>query len=95
MAAELNARQRTALTNLESTSPEARIQQIRWDENYASPKFISGILSERSQDNPEAVARRFLQMTSDLVELPEDIEERLDLSNVTTDRKGFSHVVFQ
>jgi Zn-dependent metalloprotease len=95
MATELSARQRRALNDLESASPEARIQQIRWDQACTSPKFISGILSAPSQDNPEVIARRFLQLTSGLVALPDDIEERLDLSNVTKDPNGFSHVVFQ
>ena len=95
MGTELSARQRRALTDLESVSPDARIQQIRWDKDNTSPKFISGILTERSQDKPENIARRFLQQTSGLVALPEDVEERLDLSNITTDSKGYSHVVFQ
>jgi Zn-dependent metalloprotease/subtilisin-like proprotein convertase family protein len=95
MAAELSARQRRALNNLERVSPDARIQQIRWDKDCTNPKFISGILSERSQDNPESIARRFLQQISGLVTLPEDVEERLDLSNITIDSKGYRHAVFQ
>jgi bacillolysin len=95
MAAELSARQRRALTDLESVSPDAEIRQIRWDKNFTNPKFINGILSERSQDKPESIARRFLQQMSSLVALPENVEERLDLANVTTDSKGYRHAVFQ
>jgi Zn-dependent metalloprotease/subtilisin-like proprotein convertase family protein len=95
MATELNPRQRRALAELEGISPDTGIQQIRWDRNFTNPKFISGILSEPSQDKPESIARRFLQQMSNLVSLPDHVEERLDLTNVTTDSKGYRHAVFQ
>ena len=93
--AELSHTQRAALSKLEKTSPNAQIHEIRWDKDFRSPKFISGTLSEASQDDPERIARRFLERTASLVALPSGTDEQLDLSNITTDPQGYRHVTFQ
>ena len=93
--AELSPLQRRTLNELEKASPDTKIHEIRWDKDFKSPKFISGILSAASGDSPETIARHFLTKVANLVILPADIEERLDLSSTTTGPKGFSHVTFQ
>jgi bacillolysin len=91
---ELNLTQRRALRSLELDTTNVTLQEVRWDKDCKSPKFIRGTLSVPSQDDAESIARRFLERTASLVALPESIEERLDLANVTTDAQGYKHVTF-
>lgn len=69
--AELSPKQRQALSDL-TASPSIEIHEIRWDQSFRSPKFIKGVLSTASPDDPETIARRFLAQTADLVALPEE-----------------------
>ncbi len=93
--AELSPTQCRALSELEKVSLDAKIHEIRWDKDFNSPKFISGMLSAASQDDPESIARRFLQQIANLVALPEEVEERHELSNISTDSQDYKHVIFQ
>jgi Zn-dependent metalloprotease/subtilisin-like proprotein convertase family protein len=93
--AELNQTQRRTLQQLEEEASPTTIHEIRWDKDFKSPKFISGTLSAASQDDPETIARHFLGRMASLVALPENVEERLDLANITSDSQGYRHVIFQ
>jgi Zn-dependent metalloprotease/subtilisin-like proprotein convertase family protein len=93
--AELSHTQRRALSELEQGTPDTQIREIRWDRDFKSPKFIAGTLSAPSQDDPERIARRFLGHMTNLVALPEGVNEQLDLANITTDAQGYKHVTFQ
>lgn len=93
--ADPSERQRRVLGELETASPDAAIKEIRWDREFQSPKFISGTLSAVSQDDPETIARRFLDQTANLVALPDQVEERMELSNIVTDAQDYKHVTFQ
>lgn len=92
---ELNAAQRRALSDIENAAPDTKIDEIRWDKDFRSPKFISGTLSEPSQDDAEGIARRFLERTANLVALPPGVEEELELADITTDAQDYKHVLFQ
>jgi hypothetical protein len=81
---ELNQTQRRTLQQLEEASSPTTIHEIRWDKDFKSPKYMSGTLSEASQDDPETIARRFLGQMASLVALPANVEERLDLADITT-----------
>ena len=63
-----------------------------WDENSGSAKFIKGRLSQPSNDEPETIARAFLEDNSGLLDVQEDLTESLEVSHIEKDKQGFSHV---
>ncbi len=60
-----------------------------------TPKFIKGKLSSSSSEDPETIARKFLDDNKDLLDLHEGLKEKLDLSYKKTDKQGFHHVHFR
>ena len=93
--AEPNSRQHRVLKEIEAASPGSHVNNITWDSAFKSPKSISGLLSAASTDDPETVARRFIEQTADMVELPSGVTETFETSNVVTDRQGFRHVTLR
>ena len=93
--AEPNRRQRRVLRGIQAASHNSRVDHITWDSAGKSPKSISGLLSAASTDDPETVARRFIQQTAEMVELPNGVTETFETSNVVTDRQGFRHVTLR
>jgi len=63
-----------------------------WDENSGSAKFIKGRLSKPSQDEPETIAKAFLEDNAGLLDVQEDLNESLEVSHIEKDKQGFSHV---
>ena len=93
--AEPNRRQRRVLRGIQAASHNSHVDHITWDSAGKSPKSISGLLSAASTDDPETVARRFIQQTAEMVELPNGVTETFETSNVVTDRQGFRHVTLR
>lgn len=48
-----------------------------WDDKTGIAKFIKGRLSKPSNDEPEAIARAFLEDNSGLLDVQEDLNESL------------------
>lgn len=65
-----------------------------WDDKTGIAKFVRGKLSKPSNDEPETVARAFLEDNTGLLDLQEDLNETLEVSQVEKDKQGFSHVYF-
>ena len=93
--AELNNRQHRVLREIEESSQSSHVNEITWDSASKSPRSISGLLSAASTDDPETVALRFIDQTSDMVDLPDGVQETFETSNVVTDRQGFRHVTLR
>ena len=65
-----------------------------WDDKTGSAKFIKGRLSKPSDDEPETIARAFLEDNAGLLDLQDDLTESLEVSHIEKDKQGFSHVYF-
>jgi Zn-dependent metalloprotease/subtilisin-like proprotein convertase family protein len=87
----LTERQRKAMERLKGIYPD---NQFFWDEEMRIPKFIKGKLSRPSSEDPETIARKFLDENRDLLDMQEGLEERLKLSYKETDKQGFHHLYF-
>lgn len=57
-------------------------------------KFIRGRLSEASDNEPESIARAFLEDCAGLLDLQQGLTESLAVSQIETDRQGFTHISF-
>ncbi len=57
-------------------------------------KFIRGRLSEASDNDPESIARAFLEANAGLLDLQSGLHETLDVSQIETDAQGFTHISF-
>lgn len=87
----LNEKQERVVESLKSLDPE---NEFFWDEKNKFPKFVRGKLSAPSHDNPELIARRFLEDTRGLLDMQRDLDEQLEVSTQETDNQGFHHVSF-
>lgn len=87
----LNEKQKKVVEKLKEINPG---NEFFWDEQLNIPKFIKGELSEPSNDDPETIARNFLQDIGDLLDMQEGIDERLEFAGKDTDKQGFHHVSF-
>ena len=85
-------KQKNIEDKLKSISPE---NKVFWDENTATPKFAKGILSEASSDDPQTIAKNFLDKNNDLLGLDDNLSQRLEVTQTETDKWGASHVFFQ
>ncbi len=88
---ELNEKQAKIVEKIKSIDPES---EIFWDFQMKIPKFIKGTLSKTSTENPEQIARKFLEEYSELRDMQPGIEEDLELFTAETDFSGFQHVFF-
>lgn len=88
---KLTEKQEKIVESLKSLDPE---NEFFWDEKNKFPKFVKGKLSTPSHDNPESIARRFLAETRGLLDMPNDLDEQLEISTQETDNMGFHHVSF-
>ena len=68
--------------------------ELFWDEDSGIAKFVKGRLSKPSNDQPETIARTFLQDNSGLLDVQEDLIESLEVSHIDKDKHGFSHIYF-
>lgn len=89
---DLANRQHIAENKLKSLSSE---NKIFWNEDNSTPKFAKGELSNKSSESPQTIATNFLKENHDLLELDENLTQKLEVELVDTDKWGFSHVFFQ
>lgn len=87
----LTEKQEKTVESLKSLDPES---EFFWDEQNKIPKFVKGKLSIPSHENPELIARRFLAETRGLLDMQRELDEKLEVSTLETDNKGFHHVSF-
>ena len=65
-----------------------------WNDKTGTAKFIKGKLSKPSNDEPEKIARAFLEDNAGLLDIQEGLNESLEVSIIERDKQGFSHVYF-
>jgi len=87
----LRKKQAKAVENLKKIDPES---EIFWDSRTKIPKFIKGTLSKPSAENPETIARKFLEEYRKLLDMQPGFDESLELFTAETDFSGFHHVIF-
>ncbi len=58
------------------------------------PEFIKGTLSNPSAENPETIARKFLDEYRELLDIQPELDESLELFTAEADFSGFHHVIF-
>ncbi len=88
---KLSAKQKQMIEKLKGIDSD---NDFFWDENSGAAKFIKGRLSEPSNDEPEKIAKAFLQDNSELLDIQENLTESLEVSHIEKDKQGFSHVYF-
>jgi len=87
----LSDNQAKAVEKLKEIDPEC---EIFWDSRMKIPKFIKGTLSKLSSENPEKIARKFLEEYRDLPDMQPGLDENLEFFTAETDFSGFHHVIF-
>jgi len=87
----LHEKQAQAVEKLKEIDPES---EIFWDSRLKIPKFIKGTLSKPSAENPETIARKFLEEYGVLLDMQPGLDESLELFTAETDFFGFHHVIF-
>ena len=87
----LRDKQAKAVEKLKKIDPES---EIFWDSGMRIPKFIKGTLSKPSVENPEEIARKFLEEYRELLDTQPGLDENLELFTAETDFSGFNHVIF-
>lgn len=87
----LNEKQAKAVEKLKEIDPEC---EIFWDSRLKIPKFIKGTLSKLLSENPEKIARKFLEEYRDLPDMQPGLDESLEFFTAETDFSGFHHVIF-
>lgn len=88
---ELSEKQAKAVEKLKEIDPES---EIFWDSRLKIPEFIKGTLSKPSAENPETIAKKFLEEYRALLDMQPGLDESLELFTVETDFSGFHHVIF-
>jgi len=89
---KLTAKQEQTVQKLHHFSEE---NEIFWDEQGRYPKFIKGTLSAPSTDEPETIARKFLNSIRDLLHYQQGLKEELNLSHVEKNTDGSHHLYFE
>lgn len=87
----LSEKQAKAIEKLKEIDRES---EIFWDSGTIIPSFIKGTLSTPSTENPEEIARTFLEEYRELSDMQHGLDENLELFTVETDFTGFHHVIF-
>lgn len=87
----LNEKQTIAVEKLQEIYPE---MEIFWDSRMKIPEFIKGTLSKPSAENPETIAKKFLEDFRGLLDMQPELDENLELFTVETDFSGSHHVIF-
>jgi Zn-dependent metalloprotease len=87
----LNEKQKKAAEKLKEIDPKS---EIFWDSGTKIPSFIKGTLSKPSTENPEQIARTFLEEYRELSDMQQELDENLELFTIETDFFGFRHVLF-
>ena len=88
---KLSDRQKQTIDKLKSIDSG---NDFFWDDKTGSAKFIKGRLSKPSKDEPEKIARAFLEDNAGLLDVQEDLTESLEVSHIEKDKQGYSHVYF-
>jgi bacillolysin len=88
---KLNERQKQTVEKLKGIDSG---NDFFWDDKTGSAKFIKGRLSKPSKDEPETIARAFLEDNIGLLDVQEDLIESLEVSQIEKDKQGFSHIYF-
>jgi len=89
---KLSEKQIKAVEKIKKIHPD---NEFFWDEETRNPKFIKGRLSEPSAEKPDAIARKFVENSKDLLDMQKGLEEKLEFSHEETDNQGFHHVYFR
>lgn len=89
---QLSKKQKKAVERLKGISPDI---DFFGDVQTKNPKFIKGTLSKPSAEDAETIARKFLDENRNLLDMPEGLEEKLEVSLKETDKQGFNHILFQ
>ena len=88
---KLSDRQRRTCKTLKGIDPS---NDFFWDDRTGAVKFIKGRLSYPSSEDPETIARAFLEDNAGLLDMEEGLTESLEVSQIEKDKQGFSHVYF-
>lgn len=87
----LTDRQKQTSATLKGIDPR---NDFFWDDRTGTAKFIKGKLSYPSKEEPETIARAFLEDNAGLLDMQEGLIESLEVSEIEKDKQGFSHVYF-
>ena len=63
-----------------------------WNAETGAAKFVKGTMSKPSSDEPESIARAFLEDNPGLLDLQQGLNETLEVAHIESDKQGFSHV---
>lgn len=88
----ISQNQKKVEEKLQAVSPENRFV---WDEKIPLLKYAKGKLSRPSAEDPESIAKEFLEETKDLMNLEDNQNQQLNLISAKKDKWGYSHVFFQ
>ena len=86
---KLSDRQKQTVENLDSMHSD---NDYFWDEKTGIAKFAKGKLSKPSDENPEKIARKFIDDNPGLLDLQSGLNETLEVIDIDTDVQGFHHV---